>query len=212
MANNRKKGKNKAGKASVGNASNCNETCSSYDYCVKEGNTKRFVPGGTCADFSKKKVGEKGETTIMTPEEALKDPTIILSSGDVVPPELYTRARKTIGMTDVQIRRYPDTEALKQALNGMHPNSNPDARVTEGKPPKNPIFEDNMPDSFTLESVLEARLISTNREHFDRNTLEAFLRQVNRRYGIHKPVRILQDRSFKVVKRELVTKFNIYFK
>ncbi len=125
---------------------------------------------------------------------------------------LYDRCRKEIGMSDAQIASYSSTEALLQAANGMHPKSNVDARVSEGKPPKNVVFEENMPDSFTLESVLEAKFVKTNRDHYDRGNLQAFLRRVNRRYGPQEPVRIVQDRSFKVVKRELVTKFTIYFK
>lgn len=125
---------------------------------------------------------------------------------------LYTRCRKEIGMSDAQIASYSSEDALLQAANGMHPKSNVDARIKEGTPPKNIIFEENMPDSFTLESVLEAKFISTNRDHFDRGNLQAFLRRINRRYGPFEPVRIIQDRSFKVVKRELITKYTIFFK
>ena len=126
--------------------------------------------------------------------------------------KLYERCRKKIGMTDVQIAAHPDAESLLQYANGIHPGSNADARVKEGERPEPMKFEENMPDSFTLESVLEAKFIKTNREHFDRGNLQAFLRRINRRYGPFKPVRIVTDKSFVVVKRELVTKFTIYFK
>jgi len=98
-----------------------------------------------------------------------------------------------------------------QYANGIHPKSNVDARIKEGVPPEPMKFEDNMPDSFTLESVLEAKFVKTNRDNYDRGNLQAFLRRINRRYGPAEPVRIVTDRSFKVAKRELVTKFTIYY-
>jgi hypothetical protein len=126
--------------------------------------------------------------------------------------DLYNRAKKTVGMSNAQIASYADADALLQALNGMHPKSNPDARVKEGKRPEIKVFEENMPDSFTLESVLEAKFIKTNRDHYDRGNLQSFLCRIRRRYGEVEPVRIIQDRNFKVVKRELTTTYTIYFK
>lgn len=35
-------------------AKNCNETCSNYEYCKSEGNTKIFLPGATCPDYNAK--------------------------------------------------------------------------------------------------------------------------------------------------------------
>ena len=126
--------------------------------------------------------------------------------------DLYKRCSKAIGMTDVQIGAHPDAESLLRYANGIHPKSNADARIKEGVRPDPMKFENDMPDSFTLESVLEARFIKTNRDHFDRGNLQSFLRGINRKYGPFEPVRIVQDRSFKVVKRELVTKYTIYYK
>lgn len=152
------------------------------------------------------------ETVGLTPEQitACKDKAALVKAIEKIP--LYKRASKKIGLTDVQIARHPDVESLKQYLNSIHPQSNSDARISEGKPPEIRNFDDNMPDSFTLESVIEAKFVKTNRDHYDRGNLQAFLCRVNRKYGIHEPVRIVQDRSFKVVKRELVTKFVIYYK
>ena len=127
------------------------------------------------------------------------------------PVALYNRCRKEIGMSDEMIASHPNAESLLQYANGIHPKSNPDARIKEGLRPEPMKFEDNMPDSFTLESILEAKFVKTNRDHFDRANLQAFLRRINRRYGPHQPVRIVTDRSFKVAKRELVTKFTIYY-
>ncbi len=127
-------------------------------------------------------------------------------------PDLYNRCRKEIGMSDAMVASYSSAEALLQAANGMHPKSNVDARISEGKPPEPAKFEENMPDSFMLESVLEAKFIKTNRDHYDRGNLQAFLRRINRRYGPQEPVRIIEDKSFKVVQRELVTKYTMYFK
>ncbi len=129
-----------------------------------------------------------------------------------IPKDLYERARKKIGLRDDQIASYPNAEALKQYCDGIHPQSNPDARIKEGAPVVHPKFADNMPDSFTLDSVQEANFVTTNREQFDRANLQSFLRNINRKYGTQKPVRIVQDTSFVVVKRELVTTFTIYFK
>ncbi len=129
-----------------------------------------------------------------------------------VPRELYDRCSKVIGMSDAMIARYPDVEALKQGANGMHPKSNVDARVKQGQRPEPAKFAENMQDSFTLESVLEAKCFKTNRDHFDRGDLQAFLRRINRRYGPQNPVRIVQDRTFKVVDRGLVTRYTIYYK
>ncbi len=128
------------------------------------------------------------------------------------PLALYNRCRYSVGMSDAMIASYDSAEALKQAADGMHGKSNPDARVKEGKLPEQKKFEDNMPDSFTLESILEAKFMKTNRDHYDRGVLQAYLRRINRKYGPKSPVRIVQDRSFVVVKRELVTKYTIYFK
>ena len=94
----------------------------------------------------------------------------------------------------------------------MHSKSDPDARIKEGKPPVHPKFEENMPDSFTLESVIEAKFVQKNRSQFDESNLQAFLRNINRRYGAQKPVRIVKDISFVAKKYELVTKFTIFFK
>ena len=85
-------------------------------------------------------------------------------------------------------------------------------RVKEGVRSEPMKFEDNMLDVFTLESVLEAKFVKTNRGHFDRGNLQSFLRRVNRRYGPFEPVRIIEDKSFKVEKRELVTKYVIYYR
>ena len=141
-------------------------------------------------------------------DKARREAELIREFGE----ELYNRCRKEIGLTNVQIAAHPDAESLLQYANGIHPKSNVDARIKEGVPPEPMKFEDNMPDSFTLESVLEAKFVKSNRDNYDRGNLQAFLRRINRRYGPFEPVRIVQDRSFKVMKRELITKYVIYYK
>ncbi len=125
--------------------------------------------------------------------------------------DLYDRCRKKIGMSDVMIASYPDAEALKRSADGMHSKSDPDARVKEGVRPKQVKFPEMLKDVFTFESVLEAKFIKTNREHYDRGNLQQFLLLINRRYGTQKPIRIVEDKSLVPKKRELVTHYTIYF-
>jgi len=126
--------------------------------------------------------------------------------------DLYNRASKNIGMTDEMIASYPDAESLLKACNGMHKQSNPDARIKESVPPVGVKFKDNMLNVLTLESVLEAQFVQTNRVMFDESNLQSFLRNINRKYGTQKPLRIVKDMSLVVKSRELVTKYTIYFK
>ena len=126
--------------------------------------------------------------------------------------DLYKRASKKIGMTDAMIASYPDADALLKACNGMHSKSNPDARIKEGVPPVGVKFEEDRPDVMTLESILKAAFVQQNRGMFDETNLQSFLRNVNRRYGAQKPLRIVKDMSLVAVKHELVTKYTIYFK
>lgn len=157
---------------------------------------------GTCPEWGEEK---------NNPEKAIGE---VRSRGleDKYGKDLYERCSKKIGMTYEQIAAHPDAESLLQYANGIHPASNVDARIKEGVPPEQKKFEENMPDSFTLESVLEAKFVKTNRDHFDRGNLQTFLRRINRRYGPFEPVRIVTDTSFIVKKRELVTKYVIYYK
>ena len=129
-----------------------------------------------------------------------------------IPQDLIDRAKKKIGMSDEMINSFPDAESLKRYCDGIHPKSNPDARMKEGEQPERKNFEDNMPDTFTLESVLNAEYFHGNREQFDRNNLQEFLRSINRKYGVQKPVRIVKDENFVAKKYELLTNFTIYFK
>ncbi len=126
--------------------------------------------------------------------------------------DLYKRASKVIGMPDDMIASYPNDELLKKACDGMHSKSNPDARIKEGVVPIGVKFEENMPDEFALESVIDAKFVQINRMQFDEANLQSFLRNINRRYGAQKPVRIVKDISFVAKKYELVTTFTIYFK
>lgn len=152
------------------------------------------------------------EDNFVDPEKSNERTALELAQIEKYGEALYDRCRKVIGLTDVQISAHPDAESLKQYANGIHPKSNPDARVKEGVRPEPPKFAENMPDKFELESVLEAKFIKSNRDHFDRSNLQGLLRRINRKYGNHDPVRIVTDQSCKVVKRELITKFTIIYK
>ena len=128
-----------------------------------------------------------------------------------IPLDLYDRARKKIGMSDEMIAGFPDAESLKRYCDGIHSKSNPDARMKEGEPLKQKQFENNMPKVFTLESVMNADWVQRNREQFDRENLQEFLRSINRKYGTQRAARIIKDENFVAKKYELVTKFTIYF-
>ena len=50
---------------SLGQAENCDDVCTNWEYCKKEGNTGRFAPGATCPDRSEPESDE-------TPDEEAK--------------------------------------------------------------------------------------------------------------------------------------------
>lgn len=137
-------------------------------------------------------------------------------------PDLVKRAKK-IGLTDNQIASYPDAESLKKALDGMSPQTNPDARVKPGKPPKPVVHTEKMPKEkkFEIDSKFEQKFISQSRAQFDENTLQAELRRINRKYGAQEPVKIVKTTTFKPVSglnenkitvKFLITHFEVYFK
>lgn len=137
------------------------------------------------------------------------------------PPELLERAKKKVGLTDVQIATYRTPELLKKFLDGVSPKTNPDARPKISKPAKPKQFDENRPDKFEFESRMEAKFLTMNRPQFDEATLQQELRKINRRYGAQKPVRILKDVNCKPVKGKnkdkqtanmLVTKFTVFMK
>ena len=133
---------------------------------------------------------------------------------------VISRAKK-VGLTDDRIALYPNTESLKTALDGMSPQTNPDARVKPGVIPEPKVYDKGMPDKFEIESKLETRLMSLNRNQFDENNLQAKLRWINRKYGVQMPVKIVKSMTFKPVNAKneqnqntkvLVTKFEIFLK
>ena len=132
---------------------------------------------------------------------------------------LYKRAKKA-GITKEQMDSFPDDEARKAFLDRVSPATNPDARPKEGSPKPTPKFPP-MPKMIEFESKLEAQFITQNRAQFDENTLQAKLREINRKYGPGKPVKIVKTMTFKPVKgvtkdklsaKFLVTHFAVYFK
>lgn len=132
---------------------------------------------------------------------------------------LYKRAKKA-GVTKAQMDSFPDEEARKAFLDRVSPSTNPDARPKEGTPKPAPQFEP-MPEKFEFESKLEARFITQNRAQFDENTLQTKLREINRKYGPQKPVKIIKTMTFKPVKgvtkdklsaKFLITHFVVFMK
>lgn len=135
------------------------------------------------------------------------------------PKELYDRARK-IGLAPEVIAAMPSAEALKAKCDTISPRTNPDAKPQKGEVPE-PKDNGKIPANFEFESMLEARLLSCNRQQFDEANLQAELRKMNRKYGTHKPVRILRDECSKPVRgknkvgqnaKMYVTKFTVIYK
>lgn len=135
--------------------------------------------------------------------------------------ELYYRARHKAGMSDEMMASYPDAESLKAACDAIHPQSNLDAFPKRGSAPKPVKYKDKMPNKFEIDSKIEAKFISRNRVQFDEANLQAELRRINRKYGAHKPVKIVKTTKFnqvngknadRVACKVLVTKYEIYFK
>ena len=152
------------------------------------------------------------EIGVLASDESATSQSPITFLRDKYGQDLYDRAKKNIGMSDEMIASFPDAESLKRYCDGIHSKSNPDARMKEGEPVDRKNFEDNMPDVFTMESILPAEWAHKNRDQFDRDNREAFLRDIRRKYGAHEPVRIVADTSFVAKKHELVTTFTIYYK
>ena len=128
---------------------------------------------------------------------------------------------KKVGLPFEQVNAFTDVEALKQYLDGLSPQTNPDAKVKEGKTPEPPVQSDDLPDKIEFESKMEAGFTHSNREYFDRGTLQAKLRLMNRKYGAAKPVRIVTDAACEPVRdknekgqtaRMFITKFTVYYK
>lgn len=139
----------------------------------------------------------------------------------LIPQTLYVRAKEKVGMTNEMMATYPDIESLKKACDRIHPKSNPDAYPKQGEAPKSVKYEDNMPDKFEVDSMMEAKFISQNRAQFDEANLQDELRRINRKYGAHNPVKIVKTTTFNQIRgmnkdriacKVLVTKFEIYFK
>lgn len=133
---------------------------------------------------------------------------------------VYNRARKTIGMINEQIAAYSNEASLVAALNRMHSKSNPEAKVKSVEVPVVARVEDKLPDELKFESKLEA-MSMCNRVQFDENNLQLELRKINRKYGSHKPVRIVADKLNKPVNstdkknrmaKYLITTFTVYYK
>lgn len=137
-------------------------------------------------------------------------------------PALIKRAKK-IGLNKDQIASYPDAESLKKALDGMSPQTNPDARVKPSTPPKPVVHAEKMPKEkkFEIDSKFEQKFISQSRVQFDEANLQAEFRRINRKYGVQVPVKIIKTTTFKPVSglnenkitvKFLITHYVIFFK
>ena len=133
--------------------------------------------------------------------------------------DLYIRARKKIGMSDAQIETYGTPELLKRACDGISPQTNPDIRPQKGtvRPPLN---KPPVPDKIEFDSKFVASGFASRRQ-FDEAALQAKLRELNRRHGSPKPVKIVQTTYFKPVQGKdevgriaavLITHFEIVMK
>ena len=128
---------------------------------------------------------------------------------------------KKVGIPFEKVNAFTSVDELKQYLDGISPNTNPDSKVQPGETPEPKVYEDGMPDKIEFESKIEAQFIGGNREHHDRSTLNAKLRLMNRKHGTQKPVRIVKDENCVPVRdknesgqtaRMFITKFTVYFK
>jgi len=137
----------------------------------------------------------------------------------LVDPKVIARAKK-IGMRDDRIALFQNTESLVEYLNGISPQSDPDAKVKAGVLPPAKKYDKGMPNKFEIESKLETSQLSRNRAQFDESNLQAELRRINRKYGAHKLDKVVRTVMYKAVHvknklkqtvKVLVTKFEIYF-
>jgi hypothetical protein len=137
------------------------------------------------------------------------------------PENLLIRAKKKVGMSDIQIANYKTPEELKQFLDSVSPQTNPDAKAKRSKPPKQKQHTERMPDKFEFDSKLEVRLIGVNRTQFDENNLQLELRKINRKYGAQMPVKVVKTVNYGVVNdvnkekqraKMLITHFEIFMK
>ena len=133
---------------------------------------------------------------------------------------ILERATKKVGLTVDRLKGFTSRQALVDALNKIHPASNPDAKSKAGKAP---AYSQHKPmeDKFEIESKMEAKFISQNRAQFDEGKLQEELRRINRVHGPGKPVKIVKTSTFKPVNgvnkkkhavKYLVTKYTIYMK
>lgn len=126
-------------------------------------------------------------------------------------PVLIKRAKK-IGLTKAQIATFSDSVAFKTYLDGISPQTNPDAKTKPGMSPKPIIHTEPMPAKFDFESKMEAKFISQNRTQFDENALQAKFREINRKYGPGGPIKVVKTVFYKPVKGMLTTKFEIFMR
>lgn len=171
---------------------------------------------------AKRKVAKKKTTKkVATPRDETRTRHIEANGRTIeVPPDLYERATKKIGLDDSRIAGFPNARALKKFCDKTHPASNPDAMPKAADIPP-PAAKLEPPDKIEFDSKLEAQFVTANRASFDNNTLQAEMRKVNRKYGTQKPVRITADQACKPVNdknergisvKYLITHYVVYYK
>lgn len=126
-------------------------------------------------------------------------------------PALIKRAKK-VGLNKQQIANFTDSVKLKNYLDGISPQTNPDAKTKPGMPPKPVIHPEPMPAKFEFETKMESKFISQSRTQFDENSLQAKLRENNRKYGPGLPVKVVKTVINKPVKGMLTTKFEVFMR
>lgn len=109
--------------------------------------------------------------------------------------DLYDRAKR-LGVNEAVIASYSTSKALKAYLDSISPTTNPDA-FPKQTAPVNKAGEKTEPIPATVEfdSEMESQWIMQDRSQFDEANLQSKLREMNRGYGAHKPIRIVMDRD-----------------
>ena len=134
--------------------------------------------------------------------------------------ELKKRCKK-VGLTKDQVNVFVDAAALVAHLDRISPETNPAARPQAGETPKPKTKKSKVPAKVEFESKLEVSRSTVNRAQFDENNLQAKLREVNRKYGTHHPVKIDSSTSFEPVDGKnkfqqntkfYVTSYTIFYK
>ncbi len=106
-------------------AKNCSSKCNSYEYCVKEGNTGRFMSGAECSDFSPKQAKKKTvkkNVNVNPPDNKVVDYSYLLAQlkedRDAVC-RLANQLQSDIGKVNQRIDRIVEAHEKCKSLKGL---------------------------------------------------------------------------------------------